>query len=114
MFLNRRAPHGTLYAWEGLELALTAAAFEQAVTLVFMDDGVFQLKRGQYPELLGFKNFARAFTALPDYDIDTVYVERESLAARGLEPADLCVPVVLIDADSLGRLMQEHDLFFSF
>lgn len=114
MFVNRRAPHGTLYAWEGLELALTAAAFEQQVSLVFMDDGVFQLKRGQEPEVLGFKHFARAFTALPDYDIETVYVERESLEGRGLSAGDLCVPVQLIDADALRDLMQEQDLFFSF
>jgi len=114
MFVNRRAPHGTLYAWEGLDLALTAAAFEQDVSLVFLDDGVFQLKREQEPEALGFKNFARAFKALPDYGIDAVYVERESLEARGLGTGDLCVPVRLIDADSLGRLMQEQDLFFSF
>lgn len=113
MFVNRRAPHGTLYAWEALELALTAAAFDQAVSLVFLDDGVFQLQREQAPEALGFKNFALAFRALPDYEVEQVYVERESLEARGLTTEDLCVPVTLIDAEALARLMHEQDLFFS-
>lgn len=114
MFVNRRAPHGSLYACEGLELALTAAAFDQAVSLAFLDDGVFQLVAGQQPEALGFKNFALAFKALPDYGVTQVYVERESLEARALSPADLCLTVQLVAADELARLMREQDLFFSF
>jgi sulfur relay (sulfurtransferase) complex TusBCD TusD component (DsrE family) len=39
MFVNRRAPYGTIYALESLEVVLISAAFEQEVALVFMDDG---------------------------------------------------------------------------
>ena len=47
MFVNRKAPHGTVYALESLEVVLITAAFDQDVSLVFMDDGVYQLKKGQ-------------------------------------------------------------------
>ena len=46
MFLNRKAPHGTVYALEGLEVVLITAAFDQDVSLVFTDDGVYQLMKG--------------------------------------------------------------------
>ena len=41
MFVNRKAPYGTIYALEGLEVVLISAAFDQDVSLAFMDDGVY-------------------------------------------------------------------------
>ena len=46
MYLNRRAPYGTIYAVEGLEVVLIGAAFEQDVCMAFVGDGVYQLKAG--------------------------------------------------------------------
>ena len=39
IYVNRKAPHGTIYAHEALEVVLIAAAFEQDVSLAFIDDG---------------------------------------------------------------------------
>ena len=47
LYVNRRAPHGTVYAHEALEVVLIGAAFDQDVSLAFIDDGVFQLKKDQ-------------------------------------------------------------------
>ena len=47
MFVNRKAPYGTIYALEALEVVLISAAFEQDVSLAFLDDGVYQLMKGQ-------------------------------------------------------------------
>ena len=46
-YLNRKAPYGTIYALEVLESVLISAAFEQHANIVFVDDGVFQIKKGQ-------------------------------------------------------------------
>ena len=43
MYINRTAPYGSIYALEGLEVALIGAAFDQDVSMAFVDDGVFQL-----------------------------------------------------------------------
>ena len=45
MYVNRRAPYGTIYALECLEVVLVAAAYDQDVSVVFLDDGVCQLKK---------------------------------------------------------------------
>ena len=37
MFVNRKAPYGTIYAWESLEVVLIGAAFDQEVSLLFVD-----------------------------------------------------------------------------
>ena len=34
MYINRKAPYGTIYAWESLEVVLIAAAFDQDISLV--------------------------------------------------------------------------------
>lgn len=114
MYVNRKAPHGTVYALESLEVVLIAAAFDQDVTLVFMDDGVYQLKKGHQTQALGVKNFQPAYRALEDYDINKLYVEKESLEARGLAIEDMCVPVEVVPRARLGRLMEEQDVLLSF
>ncbi len=58
MYVNRRAPHGTIYPLEGLEAVLIGAAFDQDVSMAFVGDGVFQLNKGQDTADSRMKNFA--------------------------------------------------------
>ncbi len=55
MFVNRKAPYGTIYALECLEVVLISAAFDQDVSVVFLDDGVCQLKKNQDTSDIGMK-----------------------------------------------------------
>lgn len=114
MFVNRTAPYGTVYALESLEVVLITAAFDQDVSLVFIDDGVWQLKKGQQTTGIETKNFSPTYRALEGYDVEKLYVERESLAARGLTEADLIVDVNVLSAGELGALMTEQDVVLSF
>ena len=52
--------------------------------------------------------------ALEGYDIEKLYVERESLEARGLSEDDLIVDVTVLSSGELGRLMDEQDVVLSF
>ena len=114
MFVNRTAPYGTAYALESLEVVLITAAFDQEVSLVFIDDGVWQLKKGQQTKGIETKNFSPTYRALEDYDVEKLYVERESLDARGLAEGDLIVAVTVLPAAELGKLMAEQDVVLSF
>jgi tRNA 2-thiouridine synthesizing protein C len=89
MYVNRKAPYGTIYAWESLEVVLIGAAFEQDVSLAFVDDGVYQLTKGQNTGGIGMKNFSATYAALGDYEVNKIYVEKESLEERGLTLDDL-------------------------
>ena len=114
MFVNRKAPYGTIYALESLEVKLISAAFDQDVSVVFMDDGVFDLKRGQDTSATGMKNFSPTYRALEGYDIEKLYVERASLEARGLTEEDLVVPVEVLATEQLSELMEDQDLVLTF
>ncbi len=112
--VQRRAPHGSIYALEGLEVILMAAAFDQAVTVLFLDDGVYQIARGQNTTALGVKNFSPAFRALEHYEVERVIVERESLARRGLSPGDLLRAVEVLGREEVARLMEASEAVLSF
>ena len=89
LYVNRKAPYGTIYALEALEVVLIGAAFDQDVSLAFLDDGVFQLTKAQDTKEIGVKNFSPTFRALGDYEVTKLYVEKESLDERGLTADDL-------------------------
>ena len=114
MFVNRKAPYGTVYALEGLEVVLISAAFDQDVSLVFLDDGVYELVKGQDTKAIAVKNFSPTYRALEGYDIEKLYVERESLEARGLTEASLVVPVEVLAADEIAALMAAQDVVITF
>jgi tRNA 2-thiouridine synthesizing protein C len=128
MYLNRRAPYGTIYAWESLEVVLIGAAFDQEVSLMFVDDGVYQLVKGSKPADIEMKNFTPTYRTLGDYGVRHMYVDQASLEARGLTQDDLIEVawedweteeevdniVEVMDAGKLADLLDESDVVFSF
>ena len=114
MYVNRRAPHGTIYAQESLEVVLVGAAFDQDVSVVFIDDGVYQIRKDQDTSAIGTKNFSKTFRALEMYDVEKLYVEKESMQTRGMTEDDLNVPVEVKTSEEIGRLMEEQDVVLSF
>ncbi len=114
MYVNRKAPYGTIYALESLEVVLIGAAFDQEISLAFVGDGVFQLAKGQDTKGLEMKNFSPAFRALEDYDVNKLYVEREALQARGLAEENLLVPVEVVSTRRMAEIMATQDVILSF
>ncbi len=128
LFVNRKAPYGTIYALESLEVVLISAAFEQDVSLAFIDDGVYQITKGQNSKGIGMKNFSPTYRALGDYDITKLYVEAESLAERGLTVDDLMPlvyedaeddyaeksSIIVVDRDQMAAMMADQDVVLSF
>ena len=128
LYVNRKAPYGTIYAWESLEVVLIGAAFDQDVSLAFIGDGVYQIAKGQDTTELGIKNFSPTYSALGDYDINKIYVEKESLEARGLTVDDLMKltwedededwaekdSIQVLPAKELAEIMDQQDIVLSF
>jgi len=128
VYVNRKAPYGSIYALESLEVVLIGAAFEQNVKLVFMDDGVFQLTNNQNPEGIGMKNFSKTYAALGDYDVNQIYVDQQSLEERGLSVADLQALVYededddwteknsihLVNREELADVIESADILLNF
>ncbi len=113
MYVNRKAPYGRIYAFEMLETVLISAAFDQDVSVVFVDDGVYQLKKGHDTKAINMKNFSPVYRALEGYGVEKIYVEKESMEARGLTPADFIVATEVVSAAELGSLMEQQDVVIS-
>nr|VFJ62438.1 MAG: tRNA 2-thiouridine synthesizing protein C [Candidatus Kentron sp. FW] len=128
LYVNRRAPYGSIYALESLEVVLIGAAFEQDVSLLFLDDGVYQLKKDQNTDGLDMKNFSPTYNALGDYDVNKIYVEQESLEERGLAIDDLLTltyededddyaeksSIRVVSRHEMADLMEQQDVILSF
>ena len=114
MYVNRKAPYGTVYALEGLEVVLITAAFDQDVSMVFIDDGVFQIKKDQETSGINMKNFSPTYRALEGYEVEKIYAESESLLARGIDEDDLVIPVEILTASEIAELMDAQDVIVSF
>lgn len=123
-FMNRKAPYGTIYALEVLETVLISAAFEQHANIIFVDDGVYQIKAGQDTTAINMKNFSPTYGIIEmekedadeDDDIDMVWriiVEKESLDARGLTEDDFKVSVEVLSAAEIADIVDASDCVIS-
>jgi tRNA 2-thiouridine synthesizing protein C len=110
LFVARRSPHAGIRARESLDMMLAAAAFEQRVEVLLLDDGVYQLKSAQKPEALASAPVAPLFEALEIYDVEGVWAETESLNERGLSPSDLAMPVRQLPRARVAGFLAEHDV----
>ena len=123
-FMNRKAPYGTIYALEVLETVLISAAFEQHANIVFVDDGVYQIKAGQDTADINMKNFSPTYGIIElenedadeDEDIDMVWriiVEKESMEARGMTTDDFKIDVEVLSAAEIADIVDASDCVIS-
>ncbi|WP_262966781.1 sulfurtransferase complex subunit TusC [Methylobacter psychrophilus] len=112
LFVLRKPAHSGAYVQEMLDIILITAAFDQKVSILLLDDGVFQIKKGQYPEKIGMKDTSAIFNALEIYDVNDIYTEVESLQERGLTCSDLCLPVQTLYRKDIAGLMKRFDIVF--
>ena len=113
LFVIRRSPYGNLLARESLDAILAASVYEQALSVLFLDDGVFQLTAQQMttPEQ---KNISKLLSAFPLYDINEVFVCQSSLKQRNLDTNSLCIAVKPLNNDEVNHLLRQQDQLISF
>lgn len=106
-------PYGSSLAREGLDAILAAGVYEQNLSVLFTDDGVFQLLADQHSDTIQQKNISQALAALPLFGIEELYVETESLGERGLSPDMLTLTNInfIARADIADLIAQQHQVF---
>lgn len=114
LILNQRGPYSSSAARDSLDVALTCSIFEMPVSLAFCGDGIYQLLKQQQPKLIGAKNLESMLSALPMYDIETIYVVAEDMQRNGFTQSDLVLPVTMIAQTELNTLIANHDTVLTF
>lgn len=114
LIVCRQAPYGNSFAREALDVAMAAAAFDQAVAILFLGDGVLQLCRKQNSAEIQQTSLEKQLSALPLYDVTDIYVDTESLQQRGLDAADLSLPAQALDRNAIAALIARCDIALNF
>lgn len=114
LFIQHRAPYGSESPQEQVDAQLVAATFGLQVSVLFQDDGVWQLLSQQDGKPLGRRSLGAQLQALSLYDVRELYVDAGSLAARHLDPGQLALPARPLDAEGLRALIATHDLVLRF
>ena len=94
---------------EVLDEVLITAAFDQKVSLLLLDNAVFHLKSAQQSAAVASKDIGAIYRSLELYDIESIYVEQESLNYSGLLENDLLIPIKLITRQELPALFKGFD-----
>lgn len=100
LYLIRQPP--SVAAKETIDLMLVSGVFEQAVSVLFLDDGVFQL--------VGLGERQSPLKALPTYGVEAIHVAAHSLSERGLDMADIALAVSTADRQAVRTLIAAHDV----
>jgi len=98
----------SLTANETVDMMLVSGVFEQPCSVVFIDDGVYQLFGDMM--LVRTKDTSRALSALPTYGIDRLYADNQSLYERNLQFASCHLSFQTIDVSEITQLFNEHDI----
>ena len=124
MITVRKAPHGAIYVQEAIEVMFIVASYGMDLSVVFIDDAVFALKDGQDTSALGTKGFMASIGALVDFEVEKVFVDRQSMQERNLGEDDLVfigededteepVKPKVLDTAAIRALMIEQDSIIS-
>lgn len=122
LYVFESGPYSTSAGLEALDAVLIGASFEQDVSLLFLNDGVFQLKANQcvgsksvgLKESVGLKQYTKTFKALVDFDVDRVFVHDLSMAARGLSLTELIIDAQALTSQEMTQLIAQQDKVFTF
>lgn len=109
LYLAARAPYDDDRAQELLDALLVAASFGAEVSVLFQDDGVWQLLPGQDGQQLGRRSLSAQLDALPLFEVEQLFADGKSLAERGLTADDLLLPVKTLYGPELAALLASHD-----
>jgi tRNA 2-thiouridine synthesizing protein C len=112
--LNASAPFSQANAKDALDVALIFGSYEQAVSLYFQGDGVYQLMAKQQPEKIQQKNFLKTFAALEFYDIENIYLCHDSLKQRNLLTNFSIKNVQVLSRDDFATSLHQHSTILRF
>ena len=113
-FILRQAPYGSNLAQEALEALLATANYGQQLSIFFIGDGVFQLLKDQQPNPMQGKSMAKQLASFDLYDLENVYVCRQSLTDRQLNTKNLVLAAKVLGANELSQLMRQQNTLLSF
>ena len=114
LLVCRTAPYGNSLARESIEAALAAGALGVKTSILFLDEGVWQLEEHQKPESIASKNHGAILSALPLYDVEQIWVDGDSLNTRDIDGKNLINLAQVINSNQIKDVLASHEVILSF
>lgn len=115
LLVSRHAPYGSSLAREAIDVALAAAIYDQDLSMLFMDDGIFQLLKNQNAQEIQQKDISSILSALTFYDIENIYLHKESLEQRQIALDELIIEELCeLNNAEVASLLSQQDHILSF
>ena len=92
---------------ERVDLVIMALALDLPVQLLFVGDGVWQLKAGQSPDRVDVHDSTAAWRSLDLYGLDEIWVDGDAMRVRGMRADQLMLPATIVDAEALRGLIAD-------
>lgn len=108
LFIADSLPLQQEKARENLDFLFMLAAFEVQISILFMNEGIFQLLKTEH-QIIHQHPFLPLLNALPQYDIHTLLVLKDSLIHFNMTEEVLIPPIKLIQKKELPRLFRSVD-----
>lgn len=112
LFIFKSTPYGGMASQEAFDAIVSATIFEQNASALFIDDGVFQLIKGQQPSFRASQ--AKQLSSLPFYDLEKVYACKRSVQARDIKTQNFCLDAELLSQEQIFDLIHCQDHILSF
>lgn len=109
----RRPPYGDINAAEAVRHALGAVSGELDASLLLVDGGVLVAVKGQKEAGTGFTVLEGALRDSIDMGV-SVYAEKASLRAEGLEASELLDGVRVINGSEMADILKNAKTTFIF
>ena len=106
--LISQAPYGIVHAAEGIRHVNGALANGFDATALFVDDGVWTVRKGQRASATGFTSLSDSMAASLQKaggPAPRLAVHRPSLEARGITPEELVPGVEMVDDAGLANII---------
>ena len=106
LYLISQPPGRGALAREMLDALLVGAVFDQEVSVLFVDDGIYQL----LGDAQSSHAIARSFTALPTYDVSSIYVASDSLTRRHIKRDALIIAAKPLTRAGVRKLIAAQEV----
>ncbi|OEF30101.1 sulfurtransferase complex subunit TusC [Vibrio rumoiensis] len=113
-FVFRSFPHSSAKGREGLDALLAASAFCDDIDVFFIGDGVTQLCSNQDPKQVLSRDYIAAFKLLDLYDIENVFVCKQSLLEFSLEASSLVITSQALSVEEIRSRLHQCDKIVTF
>lgn len=114
LLVIKSPPYGSILAAECLRIATAMVAMDVLPQILFIDDGVYCLLKGQNPEQAGLRSFRERLMTL--VDLVGLCVAEEFLYKRNLKKTDLdesyCLRIA--SSEEVTNLFLENETVIAF